>query len=680
MVLVAYLSLIVPALLGTWAIRRLLGDRLTPLVSLCWGLVLGWAGFVTVTYALTLALGRLQPAVPALVTEVATVGLGGLVWRHRRSRPAGKWRQDLPLLLVLGVFGSLIGRLFAAQFPDVAADGGLHLGGKIFYDGPFHMMLAAQFRYGANYPPVYPILPPLPLHYPFLPDFHTAVLMALGCDWWQALFLTALPLALAMLGILYGLTLVIVPSAAVATIATCLFPLNGGLTFLHFLEAYRQSDHGFWTFLMQGPYFGTLWDVGVIWSNLIVECLLPQRPALYGLPLMLMVLTLFALCWRFWAHGDPDAAAADARRWLLLAGILTGSLALFHSLSLIATGLVAAGLFLTRPRWAWLAFATPVLFIAVPHLLTVVPQATQAGFVHLRPGWMWDHRGSFLLFLVNNFGVPLLLAIPAWWQLPRPWRSFYPAFVGLLAFSLTVMVSPADDNNMKLFYGWYAVTCVIVAAWLVKLARTHGQTWLASLLFLGCIASAGLTIVRANDRAFGLFPRAEVVAARQLVRLTPPEAVFLTAQDHNHPVACLAGRRLWAGYPLWCWSHGYSAPLDQRLALLPRLMAGGQQALILMRQQGIDYVYLSPLEDRLKPNRAYFDTHFPVVYRQGTITVYRVPPPGTLPPDQRRAPTPPRRTDASPPAPGHAPPVEPRSPWGQSGRPGIVRFKPVGPS
>ena len=86
------------------------------------------------------------------------------------------------------------------------------------------------------------------------------------------------------------------------------------------------------------------------------------------------------------------------------------------------------------------------------------------------------------MYLLRNFGLPLLLAIPAWWVAPREWRKFYLAFLFLSFLLLSIVFSPNLYDNGKLIYYWHAFNSVLVAAWLIRLATVHRQRLLAIVL------------------------------------------------------------------------------------------------------------------------------------------------------------------------------------------------------
>jgi len=310
---------------------------------------------------------------------------------------------------------------------------------------------------------------------------------------------------------------------------------------------------------------------------------------------------------------------------LFAAGVLAGLLPLFHTHSYIAVGLLSVFLFLLRPRLVWLAFWSPALLLAAPHLFELALRAAGGGVVRLQPGWMGADAPSFAVYLLRNFGAPLLLALPAWLAAPRAWKTFYLAFALLLAFALTVVVSPNVFDNGKLTYYWHALNCALVARWLVSLVRAQRLRLLAApLAVLLALLSVltGLAALQAESRASArLFTDADLEAARVVRELTTPHALFLTAPDFNHPVLALAGRPVLRGPTAWLWGHGFE--FRAREADVRRIYAGAPDAFDLLRFYGVDYVYLGGAErDGLRANVRFFDANFSSVYRGAGVTVY----------------------------------------------------------
>ncbi|MCA1622164.1 MAG: hypothetical protein LC795_23410 [Acidobacteria bacterium] len=663
--MLALLFLVGSALLGACLTRRVTRGALEAWERALWGTVAGWMLAALAAYAAARWQGRLTYGTVVSVTALVWAALALLsapaLARLREARREGGLkgrglklrglfgRRHAGLALVLAASAPVYWRLFSSH-TFAPGEGGVYSGGSAWYDLSFHAALANSFLHGENFPAAYTPLAGAPLLYPFLPDFHAAALMASGLSMRAAFLSTALPLALAATGLFYSFALRVTRGAAPAVLATALFLLNGGLGFIEMFRDWRLSGRGLAEFWGALPFnYANDWARAIHWTNLVADTFLPQRAAVYGLPAGLIILTVFAIVWQRWHEGevkDEGGGVKDERdaertkderpssrpssfvlRPLFAAGVLAGLLPLFHTHTYVAVGLVSVFLFLMRPRRAWLAFWAPAVLLAAPQLLELARHASGGGVVRWQPGWMGSDAPSFAVYALRNFGVPLLLAAPAWLAAPRAWKTFYLAAVLLLAFALTVVVSPNVFDNGKLTYYWHAVNSVLVARWLVSLARSRRLRLvtapLAALLALLSVLT-GVAALQAESRARArLFTEADLEAARAVRELTPPRALFLTAPAFNHPALTLAGRPVLRGPTAWLWGHGHE--FRAREADVRRIYTGSVDAFELLSYYGVDYVYLGGAERDAPGARAdFFDLNFHAVYRGAGVAVYDV--------------------------------------------------------
>jgi hypothetical protein len=631
----AALFLIGAMLFGVALVRRAFRAHLNHAEQALSGLVSGWTLTTAATYGLARLCGGLSVAV-VLVVLVATWLAAIVLWlptiktlASLRS-PARLWRREYAALLVLlCLFAPLYFTLFRTHMLQPGANGGLYSGGKsALYDMAFHAAVTNSFLYGGNFPPLYTPMPPAPLLYPFLPDFQTAILVTLGMDLHTALVATAVPLGLAVTGIsyLFALRLLSLAPATMelrprlsAFLAVVLFLFNGGLGFIEFFRDWRSSGVSLVAFCAALPNnYANLAENGIFWTNIIADGLLPQRTSLFGIPLTLIIFTLFAIFWR-----DSVATTAKSSAWRLLlgAGLLAGVLPAFHIHSYAAAGLVSGILFLLRPRRVWLAFWLPAVLLALPQLTQLASHAVASGFPQFQLGWRGHNEPDWLLFWLRNVGLPTLLIIPAWFAAPRSLRLFYLAFLALLVFSLLFIFSPNDYDNLKLMYYWYAATCVLVAGWLAGLASRRRWQIPVVLAVVLSISSGLLALAYEWQSRSLIFSREEVAAATFIREKTAPRALFLTAPALHQPILSLAGRPVVRGATAWLWSHGY--PFAERESDVRAIYSGRDDARELLRYYGVDYIYLGHRErDDLKANEHFFEQTFPTFYRAADITIY----------------------------------------------------------
>ena len=383
---------------------------------------------------------------------------------------------------------------------------------------------------------------------------------------------------------------------------------------------------GFWQFLTHQPLnYAHEGKLALYWDNVIVGQILPQRASLYGMAIAFLVSILFAGVWRRWCEEKP------AGRWeggleLLVAGVLVGMLPRVHSFTFIAFGLVSIGCFFLRPRLTWLLFWLPALLLALPQVIDVNQHVAHRHFFYLQAGWMGNYEKNWPLFWLRNFGLPLLLIFPAWFTASRTWRMFYLPFALLFVVCFFVSISPDPYNNTKLFYYWYALTSILIAGWLHKLATEHHRPFLALLLFLVSTATGFVAYVHGAFISWLMFSRAEMAAAAFARDKIPQHAVVMAAPTFTQPIVCLAGRATVLGFVPWLWSHGYTdAEIKPRLADIRAVYQGSQETRQILEKYGVSYIYFSPAERNelhltaLPPNWP-----FQAVFHSGGITIYKV--------------------------------------------------------
>ncbi len=637
--MIGLIFLLGAGLFGMGLVRRVFAPSLNQAEQALWGVVIGWSIAAAIGYGFARLSGGLN--LQAIASAMLLVWLGAIVsWlpvikhaiRDKGMSPRVIWQKPYtPLAILLGVFGPIFLYLFNTHMLHVGPDGAIHSGGESsYYDMAFHAAVTTSFVHGANFPPIYTPMSPEPLLYPFLPDFLTALLVAMGMNLHSALVWTAVPLTLALTGIFYFLALRLVTFASdldetravrAAVIATLLFLLNGGLGFVYFFQDWWASGHRLWQFLGDlETNYSHLPPKALVWPNIVTDMLLPQRASMFGLSLGFIILTCFAM-----ARAEEESAKPTAKwtgwRKLAVAGALAGVLPLFHVHTYTAVGLVSGVLFLLRPRRVWLAFWLPAIGLAAPRFVDFSGHLATIGFARFQPGWRGQGEASWIAFWFRNVGLPGLLIIPAWLGSSRSLRLFYIPFLALLALALLVVFSPNDYDNLKLMTYWQAITAIIVAAWLSRIAlRPLG--WICSVAMIALSAFSGaLAIVAESHSNKVMFGPNEVAVANFVKTNTTPHSLFLTAPSLHQPVLSLAGRAVVRGPTAWLWSHGY--PFAERAADVRAIYAGRDDALDLLRYYRVDYVYLGPREtEELKVNRSFFDDALPSVYRSDGITIY----------------------------------------------------------
>ena len=619
------LLLIGSALAGFALVRRLLGQTLRFAEQLFWGIAVGWVLSSAGGYLLARARGRLSLGVVLAIMAAVWLCAGLLLFRdpRRLERVPFKhaWqREHTGLAIVLLILTPIIWKVFSAQMFASGSDG-VYSGGSSLYDLSFHAAVASSFAYGANFPVIYTPLPPEPLLYPPLPDFHAAMLMTTGSSIRSAFIFTALPLAMALVGLFYFFALRLARSARTATIATLLFFFNGGLGFIYFFRDWRARGRGVLSLLVSPPVnYCNDAARGLYWVNTITDALAPQRTTLYALPIALMILTLFASLSEWLGLPSPKSERREILPFAI-AGTLTGSLCYLQPHVGIAIAIVAIGLCLLRPRRAWLSFFIAAALTSTPFLINTLGRATMSGFMRFQPGWLGRDEPYQIIFWLRNLGLPLLLVAPAYVFVPRELRRFYLPFVIVMLVAVLFVLSPNDYDNLKLMTVWYAATSILIATWLARLTRRKWLMPVVALIVLLCVASGLLAVRRGVIDHQLMFTNEQIRATDYVREHTAPRSLILTAPVFHQPVLSLAGRPIVRGATDWLWSHGYN--FQEREADVRRIYAGAPDAAELIRYYQIDYVYLGDAErSDLRANASFFAGLYPRVYRSSSIAIY----------------------------------------------------------
>ncbi|HEX4948265.1 MAG TPA: hypothetical protein VFZ34_16445 [Blastocatellia bacterium] len=519
-------------------------------------------------------------------------------------------------------------------------------------DLAFHFSVVTSFADGDNFPPRNPIFDGLKFTYPFLIDFLAAFFHRAGADWAAAFFLPNLLLSLALVGLIELLTEQLTQSRLATRLAPVLFFLSGGTGFLYGLRDWYQSDASWWEFLWHLPRSYTKNDeLDLQWGNMLTTLVVPQRSLLLGVPVFAMIVLLW---WQWLHHRDereiggvgegeiggsknlsssphpplshsPHQRLGDGRNFLFAAGVLAGLMPLLHAHGFFSVMMVSAAMALVFFSWDWLAFFVPVGVLSLPQAWWLSGTGTRSSL--FKPHLGWATGDNFAKFLALNFGLFLLVLVIAFFFQSARTRRFYLPFLLCFIVPNVVLLAPWPWDNIKVLLYWYLLSCPLVAALLARLFTGRVIVWpLPVLLFLSLIASGGLDVLRALSpvEKMRLFDAEQLQVAARIKERVPPHSLVLSAPIHNSVLA-LSGRQMLMGYPGHLWSHGIQ--FEDRERDVKAIYRGGAEAERLLRQYGIDYVVIGPIEfSELNADEGYFAAKYDAVIDEAGYRVYRINP------------------------------------------------------
>jgi len=541
--------------------------------------------------------------------------------------------EPLALLIMVG----FTIRWLALWASAMTVDGvGLWAGHEYLWsDWPTHLGIASSFAYGNNFPPQHTLYAGLPMSYHFLTDLTPGAMIVLGMDPPAALSLHSFVLSVLLALSLYAFARRLAAGdRAIAGLATVLFLLGGSLVWVATVANIDQSHDLFGT-LAKAPFDRAAQDdLHIQFLNPYIAFIMSQRAYLYGLPLVMLSLSILLV-----------AVRRRALRLFVLAGVVAGFLPLAHLPTLLALAMVTPFLvFLLNRRlfaitsipWpGWIAFHASWVLVALPQLALQLRGGSSAlsafrvelGWLSAPDPWWW--------FWLKNLGLfaPLLVLAFFGYRLLPP-RSFR-LLLGLMPLFVIVNVlvfQPWDRDNNKLLVYWFLAVTILVAALVVRTWRRHRS---ATVRFLLAAAVATLiagpileNVAQWEGQGRYLVLSAEQIALDGEIRdKTDAHALFLTSAGHHDPVMMLTGRRLFMGYWGQLWVSGI--PYEQRQAEVRDLLqfkAGTEMRLL---QETIDYVVLSS-EDVSDPNvlanEKAFEARYPAVVSTQHYQVFAVSP------------------------------------------------------
>ena len=534
-----------------------------------------------------------------------------------------------------------------------------------FGDLPFHISVITSFAYGNNFPPDDPTFAGVRFTYPFLTDFVSAIFLRCGASLRQSMFIENFVVALAFVGVLHRWAFEMLRNRLAALLTPVLVFLNGGFGWILLWPAMKK--HNSTAELLQSlpVSFTIIPETTWRWGNAVSALLIPQRGFLLGLPLAVIVFTLW---WQATGDSEQDSvehAEQEAKtekskkknkkqrrakevnglrvparldlhisslQRMVAAGIVAGLLPLVHAHSFVAVMVVGGCIALLQRRWReWITFAVVASAVALPQMWWSTHHSAVDATRFFEWQYGWDRgKDDAIWFWLKNAGLFIPLTVAA-----VLWRGKHPLvsrrlLLFLAPFSLCFIIpnvlkmAPWIWDNIKVLFYWWLASAPLVAILLARLwQKGPAQRFLALVLF-GCITLAGALDVGAivlRSNKYQVFDSNAVGFAELVKEKTEPRALIIHAPVHNHAVF-LTGRRSLMGYPGHIWTHGLD--YTKRESEIRRIYAGGSDAGLLLQKYGVQYAVVGPHEHYLMTVNDHFFERFQLIGEVGGYRLYKI--------------------------------------------------------
>ncbi len=496
-------------------------------------------------------------------------------------------------------------------------------------DGAAHLSYMSSFAYKSLLPSMHPLFLFHPFTYSFVADFIGGLITQIGFPLWFAYNMWGYVLSIFCIFSLWIFFNTLTHSKTKTILASTLFLTSGGLGW-----KYLILDRLGITIPPTASYFPVLYTqretVGLVWLNVIVGELIPQRAFLLAIPLAIFLLITW---YRQFLQYQPQS-----RCRLILSGIIFGFMPIIHP----HTTMVLA---LTVSWWSIFALYKKqssalknILYVGVPAVilglfftLKFVIAATSSGFFRWYPGWLsGPHQIPWILFWIDNWGLFLpLAAIGTFLTKDKLLRQvLYPFWMWFILANL-FLFQPYDWDNAKILTWVYLIFSIPVTNMIALLWRGRWFNKSLAVISLVVLTLAGSIdaahMLDTNTYKLKLVNQEEVQLAEQLKAKTPPSSIILTSTTHRNWVPILTGRQILCGYLGWMWTYGIDA--DTRVRDMKSMYAGNDQAIKLLSDYKINYVVIGP-EERYEfdVNDSFFAEKFPILIQTPTTTIYQINP------------------------------------------------------
>lgn len=591
-------------------------------------IVVGYVVAAYLFFVFALLLGW-QIALPG--TTLLLVFLSFTLWRqpprytiNRKQYIRNRWQRLITWLTVLGATLAVANLVVLSyQFP--ATNGAWYSNGNVWGDGPLHVTLINQFAHGDAVDLLSPFYKKSALSYPFIADFWSGVLMRTTDSWFIGLTIPSLLMTLSLLQLLFSFANRLLGSARAALFSWLMIVFSGslyaGIKMTNVLAVGGiEAYHNF--IGVSIPY-----ATGENYLNFFHSHILPQRAFLFGMPLLILVLTGLLEAYRYWVVKKDKLSRFHSI--LLILGALGGLLPLVHAHSFVVLvgllTLMMAGIWTwtKKPPREWLIVLGVLIIFAAPQLAWQFGTTYFSGFGHWISGWMMSNfqettNDFWLWFWVRNIGWLFVVLAFGWYWLkrqrakPEIWLV-YVAGVALFMIANLYVFQPTYWDNMKFFeYAlWFImlVSALLFANW----SRTKAGLIVTCTLTVSLTLTGFYTLILSGSKlTFELLRNNDVLFGLEVRKQLPTSAYILTSGRHNHPVTMLGGGKVLVSYDGWYNLYGNQWP--KTIQDRETMLRGIKSAKELIFEYGLTHVIFS--EEEVASgivNKEFFDTNYKLI-------------------------------------------------------------------
>lgn len=537
--------------------------------------------------------------------------------------------KEKPLFNLIIIIGTILLILFNHHIiPSINGD--LYTGESTYGDLPFHLSTIAGMAYGQKLPPDNPLYAGIPLVYPYLINFFSAILVFEGWSLRLSIVIPGLILSISLIGLIYDFTFSITKNSLKSFFTVLFYFFNGGLGFYFFLKDYSFNLTSIFQALFHPvslKEYSHFFEQNIQWANFLSRMIVPERSLLFGIPAGIIILRLL-----FFKGTNKDFNALD----LILPAFLISLMPLLHThtvLAFIVILPIVGLLTLNKQHWknqlsSYIFIAILATIFAIPHIFPFLNHVTESeGFFKFHLWWMVNNNESILWFWFKNTYLFILLSLTV---------LIFPQFAtketrilqvsALLLFVIInlAIFSPYNWDNVKFLF-WAGLFFSLGAASLFGYlfqAKSFMIKAIALVIIITMISSALLSIWREINVGYLLFSKEAQIIGEQLRNTTPANAIFLTYKIHNSPISNLSGRPIVMGYPGLLWVHGIN--YQNREKDVDNIYNGSSDAKMLIDKYGIAYITVESYDPKgMIINRKFLE-QFPTVLKTQTYTIYKV--------------------------------------------------------